>query len=379
MAGGDVAPVNVDAWPPGGVPASIRLVRVHVPLKSVHRAAHGAERMRDVILVCWTRPDGVQGWGECPTLSGSGYATETTDAAWAGLTSRMVPAVLEGSAAILPGLVAASGALLDAALDAELRATGRGLAATLAEGATTRTRLERCVVLADLGASPESLAARSVEAVSAGASMVKVKIAPGHDVAVLRAVQDAVGEVPVAADANGSYADLAAIAAVDELGLAYLEQPAPAGTTWDDLAAWSDALVTPVALDESLVSLDAVQSAVRAGAADVISVKPARLGGVRLAATAVALAADSGVDVFVGGMLELGIGRAAAVAVAAQAGCSLPTDLGPSEAYVDDEICEPIVADASGRLVVPDGPGSGRVPDEELLLRRRVDEVTLGA
>jgi len=382
--------IDPGTWPPGGVPAAVRLVRVHVPLRGAHRASHGSEQVRDVILVRWTRPDGVHGWSECPTLSSSGYATETTDAAWAGLTSRMVPALLEGGVAFVAGLVAASAALLDAALDAQLHAEGRSLVAALAAtqaddlaagpapAPAPARRLPRCAVLADLGASPAELAARAASALEAGAAMVKVKIAPGHDLAVLREVLAAAGGAPVAADANGSYPDLASLRQLDALGLAYLEQPVPAGWSWDDLSQLRAALATPVALDESLVSLDAVNSALRAGALDVVSLKPARLGGVRAAAEALRLAGEAGADAFVGGMLELGIGRATAAALAAQPGCTLPTDLGPSSAYVDADICEPIVVDRDGLLVVPEGVGIGRVPDEADLLARRVDEVTLG-
>jgi O-succinylbenzoate synthase len=77
-------------------------------------------------------------------------------------------------------------------------------------------------------------------------------------------------------------------------------------------------------------------------------------------------------------MFELGIGRAHAAAVAALDGCTLPSDLGPSRAYVDVDVCEPIVVDGAGRLVVPSGPGCGRVPDEDALAAFAVDEVVLG-
>jgi len=362
-------------------PAAIRLVRVRVPLLGAHTAAHGLESVRDVVLIGWTRADGVHGWGECPTLSTAGYATETTEQAWAGLVDRLAPAVLAGRGVIAAGLVAATSALRDAELDADLRSVGRSLVDELGGPADP---LERCVVLADLGASPSSLATRAQAAMEAGASMVKVKIAPGHDVDVLRAVAEAIGSTVVAADANGSYsldgAGPGALAALDELGLVYLEQPVPAGETWDALAQLCVAMTTPIALDESLVSLDAVRSAVLAGAADIVSVKPARLGGVRAGAAAIEMARERGVPVFVGGMLELGIGRATATALAsfATAGAgSLPTDLGPSGAYVDTDVCEPVVVDPDGRLVVPHGPGIGREPDESVLSKYLVEDVTL--
>jgi O-succinylbenzoate synthase len=238
-------------------------------------------------------------------------------------------------------------------------------------------------VLAGVGEDADALAAAAVEAVAAGAALVKVKIAPGRDVDVLRAVAEAVPRTPVAADANGSYPDAEAVVALERaLGavrLAYLEQPLAPTTTPDDWARLRAALSVPVALDESLTSLDAVATALRAGAVDVVSVKPARLGGVAPAAAAVALCRDAGADAFVGGMFELGVGRAAAAAVAALDGCTLPTDLGPSARYVETDVTDPVVVDDDGLLLVPQGPGCGREPLVDRLAEVTVDEVLLTA
>jgi O-succinylbenzoate synthase len=362
------------------VPVAVELVRVRVPLRNAHRSRRSAEAVRDSVLVAWTGPDGVTGWGECPTPAAPGYATETTDEAWAALVGVLGPAALAGRPATVVGTVAAAGALADAALDARLRAAGRSLSEHLGASAAV---VPRCAVLAEVGVAPAEVARRAAEAVAGGASMVKVKVAPGHDVAVVAAVRETV-EVPVAADANGGDPSwwiggrpAGALAGLDELGLAYLEQPMPAGSTWDELARGRDALRTPVALDESLRSPDAVRDAARAGALDAASVKPARLGGVERAALAVAVAAEAGIDAFVGGMFELGIGRAGAAAVAALAGCTLPTDLGPSAAYVDRDVCDPVVVGAGGGLVVPTGPGCGRSPDPARLDELAVDRVVL--
>lgn len=356
-------------------PARLRFVRVKVPLVQAHRSARSDEAMRDVVLVEWTRPDGAVGWGECPTLSGSGYVTGSTDRAWQLLVSELGPAALGGGAALVAGAMAPAGALADARLDAALRVAGRSLSVELG---AVRSSLARCVVLADVGASPDELARRAAAAVAGGARMVKLKVAPGHDVEVVDAVRRAIGEVPVAADANGAYPDPAALEQLDRAGLAYLEQPFAPGAPWAEVASQHDALRTPVALDESLTSPDAVLDALRAGALQVVSVKPARLGGVRAAAAVVAAARDHGVDAFVGGMLELGIGRAGAAAVAALPGCTLPTDLGPSAAYVANDVCDPLVLDDAGELSVPDGVGIGRVPDPARLAEVAVDEVVLG-
>lgn len=359
-------------------PVALRLVRVRVPLVRAHRSATGTEEVRDSVLVGWTGPDGAEGWGECPTLARPGYATETTDRAWAALVGELGPAAVAGRGWSPSGAVAASAALADAALDARLRSWGASLVGHLGG---VRRPLPRCAVLAGVGDSPEDLALAAVDAVADGAALVKVKVVPDGAVDVARAVVAAVGGrggAGVAVDANGSFAGADAVAALDGLGLAYIEQPFAAGTTWDEYARLCTRLDTPVALDESLTSPDAVQAAVRAGAADVVSVKPARLGGVAAAALAVSAAAEGGVGAFVGGMFELGIGRAAAAAVATLAGCTVPTDLGPSRRYVECDVCEPVVTDGAGLLVVPDGAGIGRVPDAARLAEFTVDEVVLG-
>jgi O-succinylbenzoate synthase len=328
----------------------------------VHRSAHGAQDGRESILVGWHSGAGEVGWSECPTLSGPGYVTETTEAAWAALSQQLVPAALAGRSPAITGTPAASAALIDAALDAALRAAGTPLGAHLAalQGCELRTEVPWCAVLAEVGAPAEEMVDAARAAVAQGASMVKVKVA-GAVTAPLEAVRGSV-EVPVAVDANGSL-DAAQLMAYDELGLAYIEQPLPPTATWEDWAGVRGRLSTPLALDESLPSLDAVRSALLAGALDVVSVKPARIGGCEAAASAAALAADHGASCVVGGMFELGVGRAAALSVAALEVCDLPCDLGPSARYVEPDVCEPLVTGGTGSVVVPVGAGIGRTPD----------------
>jgi O-succinylbenzoate synthase len=364
----------VDDERPRTPPRRVRLVRVRVPLLRPHRSAHGTDLHRDVVLVEWTRADGVVGWGECPTLSTPGYVTGTTEQAWQLLLSDLGPAAMHGRLLQRHGASAPTGALADACLDAELRSLGRSLASFLG---ARRPAVARTVVVADVGGDVGALAARAVDAVGGGARLIKVKVEPGDDVDRIRAVQSAIGSTPVAADANGSYADASQLDELDRLGLAYLEQPLPPGRPWDELALARRRLRTPIAWDESLTSVVEIDAALRAEAVDVVSIKPARLGGVQAAARAVRRCEAAGLPAFVGGMLELGIGRAAAAAVASMSGCTLPTDLGPSDAYVEQDVCEPVTVDPAGELMVPSGPGCGRTPDPALLGAVTVDEVVL--
>lgn len=356
-------------------PARVRLLLVGAPLRWSHAAAHGAETERRVVLVEWTAQDGTVGWGECPTLSTAGYVTETTAEAWAGLRDRLVPSVLAGRKAEAGPCRAAAAALADAQLDAELR--GRRISLRSHLGGERRT-VPWTAVVAAVDEAPGSVAARAAAAVADGASMVKVKIRPGADVGPLTAVIDAVGDVPVAADANGSYAAADELAEVDRLGLAYLEQPLSHRCTWGALAQVRGALSTPVALDESLGGPVDLERMIQADAGDVVSVKPSRMGGVAVAAAAARRAAGAGLGVFVGGMLELGIGRATALAVASLEACDLPTDVGPTRRYVDPDVTAAVGTVADGAVEVPEGPGVGVEPTSAALAAMTIDEVVLG-
>jgi O-succinylbenzoate synthase len=217
-------------------------------------------------------------------------------------------------------------------------------------------------VVLSRGATPDAVGA----AIAGGAQLVKLKVTP--DAADLDAVVAARAEHPGAAlavDFNGT-ATVEALRALEGLMLRYVEQPAPADAlvVSAHLAAATDA---PIALDESVTSAHSLDAAVALGAGAVLNVKPARCGGPHVAASLVRRAREAGMEVFVGGMLESGVGRAGALAVAALEGCTLPTDLGPSSAYFAEDLTEPLACDGDGRILVPDGPGIGRVPDPDRL------------
>ena len=150
-----------------------------------------------------------------------------------------------------------------------------------------------------------------------------------------------------------------------------------AGFGWAELAELQHGLVTPIALDESLGSTADLRAAAAAGAIGVVSLKPARMGGIEEALTAGVAAGQLGLAAFVGGMLELAVGRAGAAALAACGFCCLPTDLGPSQDYVAEDVAEDVVVDAHGDLVVPSGPGNGRAPLVERMERVCVDSLRL--
>jgi O-succinylbenzoate synthase len=114
-------------------------------------------------------------------------------------------------------------------------------------------------------------------------------------------------------------------------------------------------LTTPICLDESITSIDAVD----ATTCRAVCVKPSRVGGLAAAKAVHDRCVEIALAAKVGGNLETGIGRAAALALASLPGFTLPADLSASDRYWEDDVTAPFVLDSDGRLSVPTGPGLG--------------------
>ncbi len=120
---------------------------------------------------------------------------------------------------------------------------------------------------------------------------------------------------------------------------------------------------TPICLDESVDGPAAAARAIQAGAGRVLNLKPARVGGLAAAVAVRDLAIEAGWEVWCGGMLETGIGKAAALAIAALPGMSLPADLPPSSRHFTADLTDPPWDMEDGMIRLPAGPGLGAAPD----------------
>jgi O-succinylbenzoate synthase len=133
----------------------------------------------------------------------------------------------------------------------------------------------------------------------------------------------------------------------------------------------------PIALDESIGSPDDLDRAIGAGAGSIVNLKPGRVGGLVASIAILQRAVDAGWGAFVGGMLETGVGRAVALAVASHDACTVPTDLGPSDRYFAEDLTDPVRLLDGGCVQVPDGPGIGASPSSVRLEAATVRQVTL--
>jgi O-succinylbenzoate synthase len=183
----------------------------------------------------------------------------------------------------------------------------------------------------------------------------------------VRAVRERFTHIPLQVDANTAYtvSDGPHLARLDEFDLLLIEQPLPEEQV---LAHAQLALVvrTPICLDESITSVQTASDAIELGACRIINVKPGRVGGYLEARRIHDLCTERGVPVWMGGMLETGLGRAANVAMAAMPNFTLPGDTSASDRYYHRDITEPFVL-RDGRLKVPEGPGLGVTVDMDYL------------
>ena len=212
-----------------------------------------------------------------------------------------------------------------------------------------------------------------------GYRRIKLKIKPGWDVQVVAAVRQAFPDAHLTVDANSAYtlAQARNLAALDQYGLDYIEQP----LEYDDIldhAELQKKLQTPICLDESITSARSARQALAVGAAGVINVKVARVGGHLEARRVHDVAQSFGRPVWMGGMLETGVGRAHNIQAATLANYVLPGDTSSASRYWEkDVINEPLEA-TGGLMPVPNGPGIGVSLDWDYIGKIRVGGFSVG-
>ena len=353
----------------------LTLREIRLRLREPFRISSGQMQDRRILILELEDVDGVIAWSECVAGEQPNYSPETIDTAWLAIARWLARKVLNVSFSH-PALVREA---LDAGVcghwmaKAALEMGCWGLA-SIAQGIPltrllggTRNRVAAGISLG-IQPSPAELVKRVVAAAKDGYRRVKVKIMPGADVEFVAAAREALGfEVSLSVDANAAYslADLDTLQALNQFVLCMVEQPLARG----DLVRHADLryrIQTPVCLDESITSPANAEDMIRLGSADIVNIKPGRVGGYAAAREIHDLCLAAGIPVWCGGMLESGIGRAYNVALA-----SLPNfegDLSPSKRYWDRDVVTPEwTMDGDGYVEVPSGSGIGVEVDREFL------------
>ncbi|HLW60501.1 MAG TPA: o-succinylbenzoate synthase [bacterium] len=364
----------------------IELRHVRIPYIFPFETSVDRDEAKDCLIVrAWV--DGLEGWGESPVTMKPYYKEETVETAWPILTGFVIPRVIgrtldrpqevvEWVAPIRRHYLAKAG--LEAALwDVYAQRQGISLAAALGG---TRTKID---VGMSVGIEPtiDAVLSRIDTWLGQGYQRIKVKIKPGFDLALVRAIRDRFGGIRLQVDANTAYSlrDLSRLRELDDYDLLMIEQPLDHDDIIDH-ATLQRALRTPICLDESIDSSEDARKAIDLGACTIINIKTARMGGLSEGLRCHAICQDRGIPVWCGGFLETGIGRAANIAIASLPNFTLPADLGASRRYFHEDIIEPWVeVNRDGTVDVPTGPGLGFAVVERLVDKYTVRKETFRA
>lgn len=212
-------------------------------------------------------------------------------------------------------------------------------------------------------------------AIKSGYKRVKLKVRPGWDLNVIRAVRGAFPKLIFHVDCNSAYRldDYKVFEAIDQFGLSMIEQP----LAHDDLldhAKLQRKIQTPICLDESLVSPEKALKAIEIGAARWFNIKPGKVGGVTRAVKIIQIAERAAIPCWIGGMLESSIGASHCLALATLSNIKYPSDLTPSRKFYEKDLAHPeLQLSGPSQMTASQDVGIGCSPDEEVLRAQTVE------
>ncbi|HET7213800.1 MAG TPA: o-succinylbenzoate synthase [Terriglobia bacterium] len=366
--------------PNGNQLSAIRLHWVQVPLHEPFKISNGEVSIKDAILVELQGKSGESGWGEASPMGGSFYSAETPDSTWEFLRNKAVP-----------GLLAQPLPQAECCFDRLAQFPGEPFAKAGVEGAVWDLRANQAAVPlyellgggrrpipsgAAIGLMPsvDELLIRVNTFLRQGYRRIKIKIMPGHDVELVRAVRNRFGDIPLMVDANAAYRieDAPVFEELDSYGLMMFEQPLGRKALAEH-AELQRRLRTPICLDESAEDLESIATAIRLGSAKIINIKVQRMGGLAPAKQAHDSAQAAGIPCWMGTMPELGVASAQALHLATLGNFRFPTDVEASARWFkDDIIVPPIEISDEGFIQLPKGPGMGYKVDMEKIERYRI-------
>lgn len=353
---------------------NIRLHSVALPFVEPLRTSFGEEPFKTAILVELETDGGVIGWGEATAEIMPGYSSETMGTAQHILQEFLVPLLMGktiGDATEVPDLIrsvrghpmakhAVEAAVWDAIAKTNNMPLADYFAAHLPTGHASRGYAN---VGVSIGIKPTVEATLDIitKRVNEGYKRIKLKIQPGWDVELARGVRAVYPDILLMLDANSAYTldDADHLKQLDEFKLLMLEQP----LGHDDIFQHSKLqpqLASPICLDESIKSADDLRLALELGACRILNLKPSRVGGYTESLEIYRVCVETNTPLWIGGMLETGVGRAANLALASLPSVTLPCDISATSRYFKQDISEPpFVLGAESRIAVAAGAGIG--------------------
>lgn len=363
--------------------SEIKSTIVDVPTVRKHKLSSLSVTAQSYVIVELRLGNGVIGIGEAATLGGPRWSEESVESIKATIDTYLAPALI-GSAAdrfeaarvrmddAAKRNNAAKGAIDSALFDA----VGKTLDVRSVQllGGIVRESVPVLWTLAS--GDPAQEIDEAERKIAAGLhNTFKVKIGaqtPEADVARMRRLAGALeGRASLIVDANQAWDETTALRCLPilaEIGVTLIEQPLPA---WNiaGMARLRTRSTVPLMADECVFSTHDMLDVARAGAADVVSLKLVKHGGLLAMREVASVARAAGIGLYGGCLLESSIGAAAHLQVFAGLrdlawGCE---HFGP-QILTGDLVTEPLRF-ADFHIHLPTGPGIGVTLDQDKLRR----------
>ncbi len=347
---------------------------IAMPFVELLRTSFGAEPFKTATLVELHTSEGVVGWGEAPVEITAGYIYETMATSEHILKEFLAPALLNKTIddpTQVPSLLSATRghplskhgleqAVWDAWAKTNQMTLAQAFASHLPAGHEGRGR---ALVGVSIGIQPsvEETMVIVRKRLAQGYKRIKLKIEPGWDVQPARGVRQEFPDVALMLDANSAYtlADADHLKTLDEFDLLMLEQPLGHSDIYQH-SKLQPQLKTAICLDESIHSADDARLAFDLGACRIINLKPSRVGGFTESLELYKVCVERNAPLWIGGMMETGIGRAANIQFASLPGVTLPCDISATDRYFSEDLTEPaFVLEAESTILAPTGLGIG--------------------
>ena len=361
---------------------SITSTIVDVPTVRRHKLSNTSVTAQSYVIVQLRLANGVEGVGEAATLGGPRWSEESVEGIKATIDTYLAPAVMGRRA----DLMEAAGAQMDlaakrnnaakAAIETALfDALGRtlGLPVTTLLGGAMRDRVPVLWTLASGDPVQEvEEAGRKLEARLHRTFKVKIgALEPAADMARMRHLAQALeSRAELIVDANQAWDETVSarcLPQLQEMGVRLVEQPVPAWNLPAMARLRARPGTPPLLADECVFTVHDMLAVGAAGAADAVSLKLVKHGGLLGLKRVAAVAEAAGIALYGGCLLESSVGAAAHLQAFATLrelawGCE---HFGP-QILVGDLVTEPLRFE-DFHVHLPAGPGIGVVLDQDKL------------
>jgi muconate cycloisomerase len=365
--------------------ANLRVFLIESPIKMArHQGVGNVKGMIKRVLVELTSSSGIIGWGEAAPWE---VFTGTAEAAFAAIDIYLRPLVIGAPVDRIRSLTLQMQKVLVGHGEAKLAIEMAmfdilGKSSELSVADLLGGRVRDTIPLSFSIADPDFEAdmRRMEEMVPQGHRMFKVKTgvkSHKEDVAHLEAMRNAFGDrIDLRIDYNQALQPFGAITTlrdVDRFRPTFIEQPVPRDCL-AAMASFAAELDTPILADESCFNARDLMEIVRLQAADAISVKLMKTGGLLDAQALMAVADLARLPGYGGTLFEGGVALAAGTQfIAATPGVSLGCEFYMPHHVLTEDVLEQKIENRGGAVIVPDGPGLGiRVSESSLRSNARV-------